>query len=703
MPGLWITKRGVVMRSTVSGLVCVLCAATAVAADPLPSQAQRVVDYQISVSLDTEARQVKGVERVTWHNPSTDAVPDLWFHLYLNAFKNTNSTFNKESGRQLRRVAAERDSWGWVDITSMRIVDGADLTGAIRFEHPDDDNAGDQTVARVMLPEPVPAGGSITLEIAFTSKLPQVFARTGFKHDFYLVGQWFPKLGVYEPAGMRGRSTGAWNCHQFHASSEFYANFGTFKVDLTLPSNYILGATGVRTGERTNSNGTTTYTHEQADVHDFAWTADPDYVVVRSTFSATKDVTPAEYQRVASLLGRTLDEVMLSDVEVIALVQPDHFPQAQRHIDSAKAAIKWYGLWYGRYPFTTLTVVDPAPGGGGAGGMEYPTFITAGTSYVMNRWPFDKIRMLEMVTIHEFGHNFWYGLVGNNEFEEAWLDEGINSYSTGEVQDLVYGADRSMVEFLGIRIGEADILRMGNSPDRIYNRSIAKAWDYLPASQYAFYSYQKPEMVLRTLKGYLGEQTMARVMRTFHERWRFKHPGSEDFFAVANEVSGQDLSWYFDQVLRGTASFDYDIGEAVTRPVATPAGVFDSPKGRETITEADAAKKDADLAKNKKQPFETIVLVRRRGDAYMPVDVAFKFEGKPVERLTWDGRDRTKRFRFVRGEKLEWVDVDPDRKIVLDTNWLNNGRRVTADSRVSTTMTARWLFFVQNVVAWLGL
>lgn len=690
------------MRSLALVFAGFLAFAGTVAADTLPARADRFVDYQISVALDPGSRQVKGTERVTWRNPSAEPVADLWFHLYLNAFKNTKSTFYRESGGQLRGDQAAEDSWGWVDIASLKVAGGADLTKAITFEHPDDDNADDQTVARVVLPEPVPPGGSITIEIAFTSKLPQVFARTGFKHDFYLVGQWFPKLGVYEPAGMRGRETGAWNCHQFHASSEFYANYGTFKVDITVPSSYVLGATGVRTAQKPHADGTTTYTHEQEDVHDFAWTADPDFLVVKETFSATKDVTSAEYRRVAQLLGRTLDEVMLSDVEITALVQPGHAPQAQRHIDSAKAALKWYGLWYGRYPYRTLTVVDPAPGGGGAGGMEYPTFITAGTSFLFNRWPFDRVRGLEMVTIHEFGHNFWYGLVGNNEFEEAWLDEGINSYSTGKVIDTVYGADRGMVELLGLRIGEADILRAANDPGARYNRILARAWDYTPSGAYGFYSYMKPELTLRTLEGYLGRQTMARVMRTYHERWRFRHPRSEDFFAVANEVSGQDLSWFFDPIVRGTATIDYDIGSAVTRPVPQPHGVFDTPKGPQTISRADAARKDAELASAGKQTFETAVVVRRRGETFFPVDVAFKFEGTPIERQHWDGRDLTKTFRFVRAEKLEWVDVDPDRKVELDANWLNNSQRITPDTRVSTTWTARWLFVVQNMIAWLG-
>ena len=334
---------------------------------------------------------------------------------------------------------------------------------------------------------------------------------------------------------------------------------------------------------------------------------------------------------------------------------------------------------YGRYPFKTLTVVDPAPGAGGAGGMEYPTFITAGSAWLFNFWPFDRIRLVEEVTVHEFGHQFWYGMVGSNEFEEAWLDEGLNTWSTSKAMVAAYGADATMVEFLGFRMGDRDMNRAINDRAGRYNRVLAKSWEYTPPGAYSFYSYYKPALALATLEGYLGEQTMARLMRTYHERWRFKHPRSEDFFALVNEVTGQDWSWYFDQVIRGTDIVDYDIGSASTRAVRTPQGVFDAAAGRRTVSSSDADEKDLENERAKKQIFESVVVVRRSGGVKLPVEVAFKFEGKPVERQTWDGRDTTRRFRFERPEKLEWVDVDPDRKIALDVNWVNNGRRITPD------------------------
>jgi hypothetical protein len=666
-------------------------------AERLPGNADEVVQYTIAVSLDASAHKLEGRQRLVWRNPSADPVTDLWFHLYLNAFKNSQSTFFRESGGQLRGDQMEKDGWGWIDVTSMRLGE-VDLRPGLRFEHPDDDNADDQTVARVALPEPVPPGGAVTLDITFTAQLPRVFARTGYKDTFHLVAQWFPKIAVYEPAGRRGRTAGGWNAHQFHANSEFYADFGRFDVEITVPAGYVVGATGRRTAER-RGNGTLTYTYSERNIHDFAWTADTNFVEVRRTFSAANDVTADEYRRIAQLLGRTEDEVRLRDVEILVLVQPPHRPQADRYVRAAVEALKWFGLLYGRYPYETLTVVDPAPGGGGAGGMEYPTFITAGTTALFNRWPFHRIRAPEEVTIHEFGHQYWYGMVANNEFEEAWLDEGLNTYSTARAMEFGYGPGAKLMEFLGLSLDDEQSWRMQNTFQGTFDRVRQPAWTY-GAGGYSFYSYTKPGLLLRTLEHHVGEQTMARIMRTYHERWRFKHPASEDFYAVANEVSGQDLSWYFRQAVEDTESLDYEVSRASSVPTPAWRGFFDEASGRTLVTEEDASKTESD--DGRARSYMTTVVVKRRGGFVFPVDVGFKFEGKPLERVRWDGRDRWTRYRFERPERLEWVDVDPDRKVLLDANWMNNGRRIEPDGRPAAHWAARLLFWVQNLLATVG-
>jgi hypothetical protein len=676
--------------------LALLLAPPAASADKLPERSQRVVSYDISVRLNPSTKQLEGRETVTWRNPSTDTVSDLWLHLYLNAFKNTSSTFIRESGGQLRGDRMSENGWGWIDVTSFRLAGGADLTGSIRFEHPDDDNADDRTVVRVPLPQPVAPSGSVTFEVAFKAQLPEVSARSGYKRNFYLVGQWFPKLGVYEPAGMRGRAAGGWNCHQYHANSEFYADYGEFHVEMTVPSNFILGATGERKGRIDHKNGTVTYIYEQADVHDFAWTADPSYVHVRRVFSGSRDVKPAEYARAANRLGRTREELQLTDVEINLLVQPAHMPQAERYVQSAKAAIKDFGLWYGRYPYHTLTVVDPPQDASGAGGMEYPTFITAGTSYLGNFWPFNGLRDSEGVTVHEFGHQFWYGMVANNEFEEAWLDEGITTYTTGLVMEAEYGTHTSNGRFLALNMDEIDMLRatvasFGRSKDAI----VKPAWMY--TGDYAYYAYMKPAAALRTLQGYLGDRTMARVMRTFQERWRFRHPASTDFFAVANEVSGQDLGWFFRQAFLGSDVLDYGVETVSTRPAEPSRGVVDSEGKRRTVGDKAVG--------NGKTPvqYESRVLVRRLGEVTFPVQIALKFEGKPVERVAWDGVDRWKRIVVVRRERLEWASVDPDSVVILDVNWVNNARRVEPDARLATWWSARWLSGLQQLVSFFGM
>ncbi len=675
-------------------LVPVLFVAAAIAgaaparADQLPESAPRVVDYRISVTLDPGTKTLTGRERLVWRNPSDDEVPDLWFHLYLNAFRNTESTFYRESGGQLRGDRMTDGSWGWTDVTALRLADGTDLLPSLTFEHPDDDNTEDRTVARAVLPAPVAPGATVELDIEFTAKLPQVFARTGYRRDFYLVGQWFPKLGVYEPAGLRGRETGGWNCHQFHANSEFYADFGHFVVDITVPASFVVGATGVRIAAAEHDNQTTTYTYEQADVHDFAWTADPNYVEITDTFRAADEVSEAEYAEMAAWLDRPIEEVRLSDVAITVLMQPSRLGQAGRYMDAAKQSLKYFGLWYGRYPYASLTVVDPAPGAGGAGGMEYPTFITAGSAWVLGFWPLNKVRGAEVVTVHEFGHQFWYGMVGSNEFEEAWLDEGINSYSTGLVMERAYG---SMVDLPGLRMTEEQMIRMSNGPEMIYDVSRQPSWTYRTPSSYGFYAYEKPEIVLRTLQHYLGDRTMARVMRTFQERWRFRHPSSDDFYAVANEVSGQDLTWFFEQAIESAGLLDHEVTVSTTR--VTP------PRGRLGDESTVAAGGEEETDDDAPGTWESTVVVSNRGPLRFPVDVEVKFEGAAPERFRWDGRDGWKRFRFVRPGRLEWADVDPDRQVTLDAWWLNNARRTRPDTTVAAHWTARVAFWLQNVIA----
>ncbi len=671
-------------------------------------QAKLLANYAISARLNPSDKSVTGHETLVWTNDSQDEITELQFHLYMNAFKNSRSTFLKESGGQLRNDRMQKDSWGYIDVKSMRIAGGADLTKSMQFIAPDDHNADDRTAIRVPLPQPVAPGRQIQLEIDFYTKFPHVYARAGYHGDFFLGGQWFPKIGVWEKAGMRYASTSQWNCHQYHATTEFYADYGKYAVDLTVPSNFVVGATGVQKSERKNNDGTTTHSFYQENVHDFAWTAQPQYLRFVRTFDADREVTAPELTDITRMLGVSHAEARLSNVQMILLLQPEHADQMERHFRAAANAIKYFGLWYGSYPHATLTIVDPPSGAGGAEGMEYPTFITAGTSWLVAKNDGNP----EEVIVHEFGHQFWQGLVGSNEFEEAWMDEGFNTYSTGKVLDKVYGprtaplrlASVPLSFFMGLPVATADEI------DRSAYLAMPKAddlwrrgWEYETLISYGINSYMRTGLMMSTLEKTLGEPVMAKVMRTYQQRWRYGHPAAPDFINVVNTVSGKDMNWFFQQFLYSSNVADYAVADAASEPERADSGVLDDSGQHKVVTSEQASKIDEQKAKSKKENFRTKITIRREGEAIYPVDILIRFENGETERRQWDGRYRWVKYELVKPSKLASVVVDPDHKLVLDANWSNNSHVMKPQSSTTVKWSASVLFWIQQLLQTLAM
>lgn len=689
-----------------------------------------IVRYRMEARLDPVKKEVKGHYRLTWWNHTEDSIPDLYFHLYLNAFKNFDSTFFRESAMRGRRgeelkewsKRREEDKWGWVDVDKLRIVGRTDLTAGQTFAHPDDDNASDQTVMRVALPEPIPPHEAIELEVDFTSKLPRAVARNGFEGDYFLLAQWFPKIGVYEGTGERGRKQGGWNCHQYHANTEFYADYGVYDVDLIVPSNYVVGATGVRLSEHSNSDGTTTYNYYQEDVHDFAWTASPRFIKETRTFDWGREVRVEELSTWTRILNLPPEQMALRNVNVTFLLQPGHRNVADRYFRAIFNGLKYFGLWYGQYPYDTMTVVD-VPRHSATCCMEYPTFITVGTYF----WPAEGGLDPEGVTVHEFGHQFWYGLVGNNEFEEAWLDEGFNTYSTGKVLETAYGGEGcGYRHFLGIPIhvfswlevkvppipfSGVDGIPLGPYfscvifPERTAGRGfyldhvkdddlVRNGWQYVSGTSYGLNSYTRVGLTLRTLESYLGTETMARVMRTYHQRWRYRHPDTQDFIQTVNEVSGRDMTWFFQQFFYSSNIVDYTVADISSIPLQGKIGVYD--EGGKKVTHPEKTATEA-FEKSKDKRYRSTVLVRRLGEATAPVDVVIQFENGETLREAWDGQYRWTKFVYDKPSKVKSAEVDPERRLALEANFTNNGRTTTQDNRATAKWYVRWIFWLENL------
>jgi hypothetical protein len=613
-----------------------------------PARSPRNASYVINARLDPASRTLGGEALLTWRNTAAVPAGSLQFHLYYNAWRNARSTWMRERALSAGSgdLAAPRESdWGWIDVTGVRVIRAGapvDATSRLRYIAPDDGNADDRTVAEVPLDAPVKPGETITVQITWSSRVPRTFARTGTVGDYYFLAQWFPKIGVFEDTG--------WNCHQFHVATEFFADFGTYDVRLTVPSGWIVGATGTERGRRDGADGTTTHHYYEEDVHDFAWTTSPRYLERTGSF---------EHPR-------------LPGVRMRLLLQPEHEGQAGRHFDATRAALEHYGTWFGPYPYGHITIVDPA-WQSGAGGMEYPTLITAGTRWLAPR----RVTQPEGVTIHEAGHEFWYGIVATNEFEHAWMDEGLNTYSTARVIEQKFQPNYLAARYFGgfIPWTFTDVpLRRATDGNRMAGyRTAARneapatpTWQYWPGTAGSI-TYNKTAVWLHTLENMVGWDTMQRILSTYFTRWAYKHPKPDDFFAVVGEVTGRDFRWFFDQVYRSSSAFDYSV--ASLRSAADAAGA----------------------------PFRTVVVVRRLAEGVFPVDVRVAHENGQETRWRWDGRSRWKTFEVEHPSRAKYAEVDPDRVLLLDLNATNN----SASLQPRTTQAARkwslvWLIWLQD-------
>lgn len=593
-----------------------------------------IANYEISVKLDEEKKQLDAQEIITWLNTSNVPVSELQMHLYLNAFKK-GSTFLKESKGKLRSDKMTDEGYGNTYITQLKVRGGASLLSNMKFIHPDDLNKEDRTVVSFKLDKPVLPGQKIVLELAYRADLPKVFARTGYgDDDYYLVGQWFPKMGVWEK---NKEGVYAWNCHQFHADTEFYADFGTYKVAITLPKRFLVGATGQKVSEIHLKNDLKTVTYIAEDVHDFAWTASPHF-----------DIYEEQYK----------------GIHLMAYMQPEHASQYKRYFDALRKSIDFFENKLAKYPHKTLTVVDPPVSSSGSGGMEYPTFITAGSYWGVGTWG----KYAELVTVHEFGHQFFQGILASNEFEQSFMDEGFNQYFEGRIFDEKYPGGASLSLF-GFNIN--DFMSTRNSYVSMEFPKITEidrpAWKY-PGGTYSIMTYTKTATALKTFEKLVGEAAMDAIMKAYYKKWSFKHPYLDDFVDVVNETLDKDYTWYFNQAFKESVVCDYAV--------------------------------DSVYIINGKSK---VVLVNK-GTFYLPQDIKITFDDETELKFTWDGRNEKELLEYTKVVKS--VEIDPEHKNLMDLNWMNNSYSVETDSLLSVKYFIKYLTYTElwilSFLTWIG-
>ena len=721
------------------------------AATPLPHSGEPVVDYQINVKLHPDRRLLTGTLKLQYVNHSPDIISDLMFHLYPNAFRNNASAYYY-GGRSNHNP----EFWSYIDLTSLQL-DGKDRLTALSW--PGAPNSpGDRTTAQLPLDAPLFPGQKILVEITFETLIPKASSRMGHDGDqFYFVAQWFPKIGVWETKGHRGRDTAGWNCHPFYRRPEFYANFGNYEVSIETPQEYVVGATGSLV-ETTDLQGTQPYRRhvfKQDRVHDFAWTASPKALLLEREFIPEEYVSEAEIQAAMALHQLPREDVMLRPVNMKLFIPLEFANQADRHFQALAQAIKYFGLWYGPYPYKTITMVEPTSEGSAVGGMEYPTLITLGTRVWNPTLDLD----LEDVTVHEFGHQYWYGMVATNETEDAWMDEGLNTYCTAKVLDKAWGItpdysslrslrrnfDLSVPGFnphylddLRIRTdqimgfsnpSQMEMLAMGAPYEKGRDAIASNAWEFHPYG-YGSNAYSKPAQAFYQLELELGADVMARVLRTYFQTWAFKHPAPRDLNDVVNHVSGRNMDWFFHELFEKPGQLDYKVGLVTSETIDMNSGYQDNENGGSALTSAkdnavpeakddavpedkddtvpedkdDTVPKDKDDAVPKDKDdavpdqYFNRVIIEKTGTINYPVQIRVTFLDGTRETVSWDGSSPWKAFQFNHNAYIERVEIDPEHKLVIDTNPVNNSYLATPNPKPAKRIFERWVVKAQHIL-----
>ncbi|MFT4666120.1 MAG: hypothetical protein ACI8YQ_004066 [Polaribacter sp.] len=617
----------------------------------------------MQVSLSPETKEITGHQSLLWNNPSSDTIYELHYHLYLNAFKNSESTFMKERGLLSIAAIAQKDNcnWGWIELIDLKDQSGNDLTESMSYYQPDDDNSADQTVLRVQLAEPVLPYQSTTIEMDWITHIPKTMARTGYNRDFYFMAQWFPKVGVYEPAGMRFATKGQWNCHQYHSSGEYYADFGVYKVDISVPEDYVVGASGEMIKE-IRKDGRAIYTYHVEDVIDFAWTTSPHFQVIEEEWKGIK-------------------------MRLLSYEYNKHF--ASRYFTATKHAMDFFDEKIAPYPYPTLTIVNPPLHGIFCSGMEYPTLFTVVGNCILPK----GVNTPEIIAIHEYTHQYFMQMVATNEQEEAWLDEGITNYYESRIMDLNYGEHRSTVDWMGITYGGMESNRNGffGMPNPKVSPVATFSWKFKERS-YHDMVYTKTAIVLQTLSGIVGLETMDDIMHSYFQRWKFKHPGGSDFIQVINEVVtkkhgnrfGEDMNWFFDQAIYGTELCDYRVSNISNDLQTEPFGILGTSEDCIAPQEAEG------------NNYSSTVTVQRLEGMKIPVDVQVTFEDGTTLIENWDGQERSKTFYYEGNKKVMSAIIDPLRKIYLDKNFTNNSYTIAPQKTGIRKYAIQLMTWLQN-------
>lgn len=638
----------------------------------------RQVNYRIQAKLDESKSVIRATQWVEWRNMTPHETKTLRFHLFQNAFKNNDSAYFQMVNPYFRNVFEDDvKAWGFIEVQKLaytiREIDFqqnfADLNSQPdnnSFQDAlndfqlggDPDYPKDESTATLFFKKPVRRGESVWIRMEFTVKLPEpAIARSGKQGDYYLVSQWFPKVGFFED--------GKWLCHPYNPYGEFYANFGVYDVMLDVPRSFEVGATGIPTHD-TIIEARRILKFLAEDVVDFAWTASPKFLKF---------------------------EDRAANTDIVLLLQPEHEHLRQRHLDATKASLDFFSETLGPFPYPRITVVDPPKDAFDTSGMEYPMFVTAGTYTTV---PGD--RFIETVIAHEIAHNYFQSVLASNEFRDPWMDEGFAEYLDSRFLEHFVKPQDAYFSFLGWHLTSQQITRIGylRRPDRPAANLAAN--QFKTYGDYGFAAYTKPAMLLHTLDRVLGRQTMDRLLKTYVERYSFRHPQPKDFYQVLEEIAGAEHVKWFRQGIETSDWLNYKVISANSSKIGPSVGFTQKGAVKTYIEQGNLKKSESE----ERARYDVQVYVQRQGNLKAPSMVRLSYEDGETEDFALPAALSFHHIRLERSAKLISAQVDPENQWLIDRNWLDNSKVVNTNIRPKQSLLESWLHALQSAMIFAG-
>jgi hypothetical protein len=587
---------------------------------------QQYVNYEIDARLNDSENQIEAQQKLLYVNQSPDTLTSIYFHLYFNKYKKGALT---EEGTPREHTTA------YIQINKIKENDSTKNIFEV-----------DRTLMRLDLDNYLAPGDSVSLFFDFIAKIPPASGRYGYQGLHYDVANWFPTPVTYDKEG--------WHLHQ-HIDNEFYQEWGDFKVNITVPKGFVLGATGnlinaeeamqdttkeVRDWFLHNmddTTSTTTWKYEAYNVHDFAWSADPDYRYITRNWDG---------------------------IDVHYLVMDHNYDDWKKETLPGVGSVRFLSEKFGRYPYDQITIADTYIN---AGGMEYPGIVFINT-YISPEY---ELSFFRAVIVHEIAHNWFYGLLGSNQTEVEWMDEGFTQFAEILGMENLYGLKENYnpgsFNFLYTHFGPTRNAREWSQLSSLRLIKSGKEQDAVSTMPDKFRfgvgasQYDKASSILFMLENTMGEKLFWQGMHNYFQDWKFRHPQPEDFKHSMEQVYGGDLDWFFNQWFYSLRQMDYKLGSL----------------------------------KNEKSSsgYNAEIHIEKLKGAHMPVDLLLKLDNGdsliyhiPVDNFT----PRTKERKYLNEwhfsqnsytakipviSKVDEAVIDPTNAL-LDVNKLNNSSRI---------------------------